>query len=79
MTRQEYLNEQVENLINGVITPLLQKQELSKDIIQTINTKGFLYSVGRLDALEFLMIVTRYLNDSDMEEVYKYFREKRGK
>lgn len=77
MTRQEYLMEQVENVVNKHILPTINEKQTTeyKDQINKINLLGFLYSVNRVEPLTMLMKLARILNQEDFDKVIKEYDE----
>lgn len=74
MTRDEYLHNQVEDLINNGIIPILKRKTLGELEIEAINRNAFLYSCDRLHPFQILMWFARYLEPKEYEEVMvEYF------
>ena len=70
MTREEFLNKKVENLVNNYILPTLSEREKPNEgLIAKANLWGFLYSVGRMDPLRYVMNLSHELTDAELEKI----------
>lgn len=69
MTRNEYLNNKVEERVTKIIEKLNARGVLKDVDVSKCNLRGFLYSVGRLDALSWLMYISHHLTDEELEEL----------
>lgn len=86
MTQKEYLNNEVENLINNVIIPIMvdsnkniKSKAKADNKLETqgkMSIWGLLYSSGRMSALELLMRISRELDAWEYKKVLEYFKEK---
>jgi len=58
MTQKQYLQQEVETLVNDFVLPKLKEKKLTPDEIRRINLNGFLYSVDRIPPLIWLIYAT---------------------
>ena len=74
MTREEYLQEQVEDFINNGIIPVLKKKKLGDLEIEAVNRNAFLYQVGRLHPFQIIMWFSRFIDADEYDEIMaEYF------
>ena len=70
MTREDFLSKKVENLVNNYILPTLSERETQNEgFVAKANLWGFLYSVGRMDPLRYLMNLSHELTDEELEKI----------
>lgn len=70
MTREDFLSKKVENLVNNYILPTLSERETQNEgFVAKANLWGFLYSVGRMDPLRYVMNLSHELTDEELEKI----------
>lgn len=70
MTREDFLSKKVENLVNNYILPTLSERETQNEgFVAKANFWGFLYSVGRMDPLRYVMNLSHELTDEELEKI----------
>lgn len=74
MTREEYLEKKVLDLVNKYILPQIKdRQNLDKTTI--FGKIGFLYQCSRINPLELLLIMGRVMNDKEFSNVMQIFKD----
>lgn len=80
MTRKEYIQQEVESVINGKLLPAIKEKYESNNkeaIVPLVNGIAFLYSVGRLEPLQVLCyLISIYVKGEVSDEIKKLFEER---
>lgn len=68
MTREQWLCKKVEEKAKKLTSILNSREEKDKDLITRANGIAMLYSVGRIDPLDYLMFLTRQLTEEEWKK-----------